>query len=148
MNIQEISATDPEVRELFRLLDQHNLSHCPPETCNLTQPEQMLTPDRVLLGLFCEGTLVAMGGLKLFSDYAEITRMYTREEYRGQRLAEKILQALEERAASHGLKQLKLETSQNFEKAIKLYTRVGYQSCEAFGQYKSNPINYYMQKEL
>lgn len=148
IKIAEISPLLPEVKELFRLLDEHNLSHCPPEICNLTQPDEMKTVDTTLLGIFCDGKLAGMGGLKYFEDYAEVTRMYTLDAYRGIGLAAKLIAALETKALSKHLTTLKLETSEKFLFAIKLYSKSGFQPCEPFGEYIDKPFNSYYQKKL
>ena len=150
MNIQieEISPMMKEVKELFRLLDEHNLSHCPADICHLTQPREMEKVNSTLLGIFHDDTLVGMGGLKYYDDYAEATRMFTLDSYRGKGLATKLMTELEKHALKRNLKILKLETSEKFIFAVKLYKKLGFEKCEAFGEYIQKPLNSYYQKYL
>lgn len=148
IKIEEISPLLPEVKELFGLLDEHNLSLCPPEICNLTQPDEMKTVNATLLGVFCDGQIVGIGGLKYFKDYAEVTRMFILDSYRGKGLATKLIAELESRALKQNLKTLRLETSEKFVFAVSLYKRLGFEECEPFGEYINKPFNSYYQKYL
>ncbi len=146
--IKEVSPGEKEVVSLFRLLDAHNRSHCPPEICHLTQPEELQEYDHVLVGAFSDNRLCGMGGLKFFADYAEVTRMYVREEYQGRKIGCAILKTLESIAKARGADALKLETSVKFEKAVNLYTKYGFKYCEPFGEYVHKAHNTYMEKPI
>jgi putative acetyltransferase len=146
--IKEISPIDSQVRTLFALLDAHNLSHCPPEICHLTQPEDLLKIDFTLMGVFCDDQLVGMGGLKYFEDYAEVTRMFVRDEYRGKGLSKIVLEELEKQAIKKEKAILKLETNANFENALHLYQKSGFSECGPFGDYQIMPPNMYFEKKL
>ena len=148
VDVIEISPSDSEVRELFKLLDSHNMSHCPPEVCNLTQPEEMENISSILLGIYCDGVLCGMGGLKLYDGYAEVTRMYVKEEFRGNKLSPRLLKELELKALEKGKSVLKLETSDKFKKAFSLYKRYGFRLCEPFGEYIEKPYNTYMELKI
>ncbi|MAM88187.1 MAG: hypothetical protein CME36_12865 [unclassified Hahellaceae] len=144
VSLTEISPASSEARQLFKLLDEHNLSHCPPEVCNLLQPEEMEAIESILFGVFCHGVLSAIGGLKFHPDYAEVTRMYVKEEHRGQGFARCLLERLKQEAVSRNISVLKLETSENFKSAMNLYTRHGFELCAPFGEYVDRPWNTYM----
>lgn len=148
VDVIEISPGDSEVRELFKLLDAHNMSHCPPEVCNLTQPEDMENISSILLGIYCDGVLCGMGGLKLYDGYAEVTRMYVKEEFRGNKLSPRLLKELELKALEKDKSVLKLETSDKFKKAFSLYKRYGFKLCEPFGEYIEKPYNTYMELKI
>jgi len=147
IEIKELTPTDPRVQPLFQLLDAHNLSHCPPEVCHLTQPEDLVRDDALLLGLFCNDLLCGMGGLKFRDGYAEVTRMFVMESHRGQGLATVLLSQLEHRASLRGIGLLKLETSEKFTHAIAFYLRHGFCYGEPFGEYLKQPFNSYMEKD-
>lgn len=148
ITIQEVSPQLAQVKELFRLLDEHNLSHCPPEICNLTQPDEIENTNSTLIGIVLDDKVIGMGGLKYYPAYAEVTRMYVRKEYRGRGLAINLLNELEKVALNKGVKCLKLETSENFKSAMILYRKMGFQACEPFGEYIEKPFNTYLQKHL
>lgn len=134
IEIKEISPSDEETKQLFKLLDEHNLSHCPPEVCNLLQPDEMVKIESVLLGIYCNHVLCGMAGLKYFDDYAEVTRMYVKEEFRGHGLASRLLDELKSKARARGLTTLKLETSDKFKLAVGLYLKHGFERCQPFGE--------------
>lgn len=146
--ITDLEPTSLEARRLFLLLDEHNTSHCPPDICHLTQPEEMLAIDSQLLGVYSEGQLCGMGGLKFLEGYAEITRMYLQEAVRGTGLAEALLDALSARARVRAYTLLKLETSDKFERAVQLYLKYGFTYCAPFGEYVMKPYNTYMEMRL
>lgn len=146
--LKEIPPSNHEAQELFQLLDEHNLSYCPPEVCHLTQPEQLENINSVLLGVYCGETLVGMGGLKLYVEYAEITRMFIKPIYRGNGFAVQLLEELETIAKSKNYKLLKLETSDKFKSAYRLYLRYGFEICAPFGEYIHKAHNTYMEKKI
>lgn len=148
VEIREVSPADTEVRELFKLLDAHNMSHCPPEICHLTRPEELERADALLLGVYSDGILCGMGGLKFFENYAEVTRMFVKEAYRGNKIGVHLLKELESRALQRDMTALKLETSEKFKNAFRLYKKAGFRLCEPFGEYIDKPHNTYMEKKL
>jgi len=148
VDVIKISPSDSEARELFELLDSHNMSHCPPEVCHLTQPEDLEKIDSILLGSYCNGVLCGMGGLKLYDDYAEVTRMYVKEEFRGNKISLLLLKNLELTALEKSKSKLRLETSYKFKKAFSLYKQYGFKLCEPFGEYITKPYNTYMEMEI
>ena len=148
IRIEEISPSDAEAKQLFKLLNEHNLFYCPPEVCNLLQPEEMLQIEALLLGVFCDDVLSGIGGLKYFKEYAEVTRMYVKEQYRGNGLATQLLSVLKSKALERGITNLKLETSDNFDMAVQLYLKYGFKKCKPFGEYVKKPYNTYMELDI
>ena len=148
MDIRVTSPISEDIQELFQLLDAHNLSHCPPEICNLTQPEELSKADSILLGVLYDKKLVGMGGLKFYRDYAEVTKMFLKEAYRGKGFASGLLMELENIARERAKHFLKLETSDRFENAVRLYEKLGFSRCEPFGEYVDKPYNSYFEKKI
>src|SRR5690242_8553702 len=84
------------------------------------------------------GRAVGMGALKVESlDLAEVKRMYTRPEVRGQRVGVALLERIVALARSKNIAELKLETGEGpgFEPAHRLYERGGFTRCAAFLDY-------------
>lgn len=81
------------------------------------------------------GTAVGCGGVALFSDFAEVKRMYVRDAARGHGVAQAILARIEAEARGAGLSLLRLETGERRVAAMRLYTRAGFRRCSAFGAY-------------
>jgi putative acetyltransferase len=83
------------------------------------------------------GAAVGCGGVALFSDFAEVKRMYVRDIARGRGVARAILARIEMEAREAGLALLRLETGERQVAAMRLYARAGFQRCAAFGAYAS-----------
>lgn len=79
---------------------------------------------------------------------AEIKRVYIRPEYRGRKLGEKIVRAIEMIASEQNSFLLRLETGIHQQPAIALYRRCGYEICDAFPPYAADPLSVFMFKEL
>lgn len=79
-----------------------------------------------------EGRAVGCGGVALFSEFAEIKRMYVRDGSRGQGIADAIIETLTTDALNAGLSLLRLETGTEQAAAIRFYRRCGFQTCAIF----------------
>ena len=145
---KSISPLREDVQYLITQLDQHHLSHYPLEVCHLTQSEQLAEMDCVIIGAFDESVLCGMGAVIFFDDYAEITRMFVLDEYRGNRIANTILTKLIELVKERKLPVVKLETGEKFKAAVELYRLNGFEVCAPFGEYVNSAHNLYMQKIL
>lgn len=79
---------------------------------------------------------VGIGAYKEYdSQTAEIKRMYTRPDYRGQGIAKTIITELELWAKEEGYSMAILETGHLQKDAIGLYQKLGYEITDNFGQY-------------
>lgn len=79
---------------------------------------------------------VGIGAYKEYdSNTAEIKRMYTRPDYRGQGIAKAIITELETWAKEEGYTMAILETGHLQKDAIGLYQKRGYEITDNFGQY-------------
>lgn len=71
---------------------------------------------------------------------AEIKLVYIRPEYRGRKLGEQIVSAIETIASEKNSSLLRLETGIHQQPAIALYRRCGYEICNAFPPYATDPL--------
>lgn len=95
------------------------------------------------------GTPVGCGALLLQGDgSAEIKRVYVRPEYRGRKLGEQILSAIETIASEKNSRLLRLETGIHQLSAIALYRSCGFEICDAFPPYTPDPLSVFMYKAL
>jgi GNAT superfamily N-acetyltransferase len=85
-----------------------------------------------------DGRLLASAGWRRHGDDAELKRMFTRAEARGQGLARRMLAAIEESARAAGCQRVILETGDKQPEAIALYESAGYERIEDFGYYKGH----------
>jgi len=106
--------------------------------------------DTFRVALFLDQDIpVAYGSYKpLSAAAAELKRVFTREEYRGQRLSAKIISELEKDAAANGYLFLVLETGKPLTAAIRLYEKLGYEIIPNYGQYADLPLSLCMSKEI
>ncbi|MFW5418039.1 GNAT family N-acetyltransferase [Nocardiopsis sp. CNT-189] len=82
------------------------------------------------------GEPVGCGALRRLDPEAfEIKRMYVVPEWRGRRIGEVLLCALERYAADAGAVIMRLETGAEQPEAIRLYERCGYYRIDRFGHY-------------
>ena len=91
--------------------------------------------NNAIVALF-ENRAVGCGAFKAFDeDTAEIKRMYTDEDQRGQGMASIVLNELEIWAKELGFKKCVLETGKMQPEAIALYKKQGYKTISNYGPY-------------
>jgi putative acetyltransferase len=72
--------------------------------------------------------------------------MYVRPQARGQGLARRLIDTLEQKAMELGCRIFMLETGPTQPEALSLYERLGYQYRGPFGGYPDDPLSVFMQK--
>ena len=104
-----------------------------------------------MFGARIAGEIVGVGAMrKLDVAHAELESMHTLAKSRGLGVGIAIVAHIEEFARSCGIKRMSLETGKNeaFRPARELYKSLGYQSCEAFGEYVLSEDNMCMTKTI
>ncbi len=97
----------------------------------------------------CDGAPAGCGGVQLFGrEYGELKRMYVRPPWRGQGLAKRLLEALEEYARGQQVGVLRLETGIHQVAAMGLYERMGYRAIPPFGDYWDDPNSRFYEKQI
>lgn len=92
---------------------------------------------------------IGCGAIKPYSnDTAEVKRMFVIDNFRGQRIATKILKELEEWAEKLNFTKLILETGVRNPEAIAVYRRCGYIRRENYDQYVSMESSVCFEKVL
>lgn len=77
---------------------------------------------------------VGCGGLRRLDEVTyEIKRMYVTPAWRGRRIGEVLLRALEEAAINRGAQRMRLEAGIQQSEALRLYERCGYQRIDPSG---------------
>lgn len=146
------SPLQDDVRELVRELNAYLNPLSPPEFQFQMTVEQMADAATTLFVARDEsGRAVGMGALKVESpDLAEVKRMFTRPEVRGQRVGSALLAAVEKLAREKHITMLKLETGegQGFVPAHRVYTKGGFTRCGAFLDYPDSPYSAFFEKRL
>ena len=141
-----------DVRELVALLNAHLLPLSPIEFQFKMTVEQMAGADTTVFVARDEiGRAVGCGALKMAANgEAEVKRMFTRPDVRGQRVGSALLAAITELARSKGVHTLLLETGEGagFEGAWRLYERSGFSRRGAFFDYPDSQWSRFYQKSL
>ncbi|MGO2155237.1 MAG: GNAT family N-acetyltransferase [Serratia proteamaculans] len=149
-HISEVDKGDPELGCLIDELDVFQSELYPAESnhcLNLStvSNEQL----RCVIARDEKGTPAGCGALVFQGEgSAEIKRVYIRPEFRGLKLGEQIVSAIESIASVNSYRLLRLETGVYQQSAIALYRRCGYEICEAFPPYAADPLSVFMRKEI
>jgi putative acetyltransferase len=138
--------------ELAQLLQAHWLfctSTTPIEHVYALDASRLFTPDITVFGARVNGELVGVGALrKLDQVHAELKSMHTLAKSRGLGIGKAMVVHIEQFAKEQGVKRISLETgaTEPFKPARQLYESLGYQDCEAFGDYVLSEDNTCMTK--
>jgi DNA-binding MarR family transcriptional regulator/GNAT superfamily N-acetyltransferase len=137
-----VAATDPRhpdahqcLRAYFTELSQRFDSGFDPARSIPADDQDLTPPAGVLLVATLRGDPVGCGALKYHGDApAEVKRMWVSSAVRGLGLGRRLLADLEDSAAAHGVRVLRLETNRSLTEAISLYRSAGYREVSAFNQ--------------
>ena len=144
----EESLTD----ELAQVLQAHWLfctSSTPIEHVYALDASKLFAPDITIFGARIDGELVGVGAMrKLDEHHAELKSMHTLAKSRGHGIGKAMVAHIEEFAKDNGVDRMSLETGTNeaFRPARELYKSLGYESCDAFGDYVLSEDNMCMTK--
>jgi putative acetyltransferase len=133
----EKSLTD----ELAQILQAHWLfctSSTPIEHVYALDASKLFSPDITAFGARIDGEIVGVGAIrKLDAQHAELKSMHTLAKYRGSGVGKAMVAHIEDFAKRSGIERISLETGTNeaFKPARELYKSLGYNSCDAFGDY-------------
>lgn len=146
--IKRVDSNFPDFQELVKLLDV-DLAVRDGEDHAFYYQFNTITQLKHCVVLYQEDIPVACGAFKIYSDkIAEIKRMYTAENFRGNGFASAILQELEIWAKELGYQKCILETGINQPEAISLYQKIRYQKIPNYDQYKDVETSVCFEKEL
>lgn len=149
-NISEVDKGDSDLARLVSELDAFQSELYPAESNHCLDLSTVSEEQLRCVIVRDEGYAPAGCGALLFHEdgSAEIKRVYIRPEYRGRKLGEQIVSAIEGIASEKNSRLLQLETGIHQQPAIALYRRCGYEICDAFPPYKPDPLSVFMRKEL
>jgi putative acetyltransferase len=139
MEISLATRPDEEIRLLVGELNDELGALYPPEQRHGLALEAIFEPHIRFFLAHRDGQAVGCGGVALFSDFAEVKRMYVRPKARGQGVADAIMTKLVGVTRDAGLSVLRLETGINSFPARAFYRRIGFSDCPAFASYASLP---------
>jgi putative acetyltransferase len=124
-------------------------SSTPIEHVYALDASKLFSPDITVFGARIDGELVGVGALRrLDAHHAELKSMHTLAKSRGSGVGKAMVAHIEQFAKEQGVKRISLETgaTEPFKPARQLYESLGYQDCEAFGDYVLSEDNTCMTK--
>jgi GNAT superfamily N-acetyltransferase len=135
-----VGAMEEEIEALYA--DRPGSIHSAEASANGMSP-----PHGAFIVAVADGRPVGCGGLKRIDDgVCEIKRMYVAPEARGQGLARRLLDALEEQARALGYTAARLDTGDRQPTAKRLYESAGYREIP---DYNGNVVaRHWFEKEL
>lgn len=141
-----------EVREMIVALNAYMKPLSPPEFQFQMTAEQMADEKTtVFVARNDIGEAIGMGSLKVETpQLAEVKRMYTKPEIRGERVGSKLLAEITKLADEKGIAELALETgeAEGFEGAYRLYENNGFTQCGAFLDYPDSGYSRFYKKKM
>jgi len=138
--------------ELSQILQVHWLfctTNTPIEHVYALEPSKLFAPDIAVFGARLLGELIGVGAMRVLdADHAELKSMHTLAKSRGHGVGKVIVAHIEDFAKAKGIKRISLETGtgEAFKPARQLYASLGYEECEAFGEYVLSEDNTCMTK--
>jgi putative acetyltransferase len=141
MDIEPVPHPTDEVRALIEELDRTLAADYPPEQRHGLNFDAIFAPNILFFMARLDGVAAGCGGVALFEDFAEVKRMYVREQLRGGGIADALLSRIEREARDAGLTVLRLETGDSLAAALRFYGRSGFVPCAAFGDYVKMPYD-------
>lgn len=149
-SISEVDKSDSDLAGLVSELDAFQSELYPAESNHCLDLSTATDEQLRCVIVRDEGGSPAGCGALLFQENgsAEIKRVYIRPEYRGRKLGEQIVGAIETIASENNSRLLRLETGIHQQPAIALYRRCGYEICDAFPPYAADPLSVFMCKKL
>lgn len=151
--IRPESPLHPNLTPIFIAKEAHSAALYPAESNFAFNPAQLDKPNVLFLVAERrqedgESDFVGCGACVNYGDYGEIKSMWVNMDVRGQRIAERILQQLEDHLRGQGLTVARLETGVISHSALRLYERMGYRRRGPFADYPDDPLCVFMEKML
>jgi putative acetyltransferase len=137
VRVELAPAPTDDVRALVQELEDELAQLYPPEQRHGLALDAIFQPHIRFFVASIDGTAVGCGGVALFSDFAELKRMFVRGAARGQGVADAILARLAAEAWKAGKTLLRLETGTRQTAAIRFYQRTGFAPCASFPPYST-----------
>lgn len=142
---------DPAQPEIIRLLsagEEYSAQLYPPESNHHLAVDALRLSNVRFFVTRSSGRAVATGALVLHGSWAELKRMWVVPDARGLGVSKEMLTKIEAEARREHVSVLRLETGIHNHAALGLYRRTGFLQRGPFGEYRDDPLNVFMEKEL
>jgi putative acetyltransferase len=141
LTLEHTTRPTDEARALIAELEAELAGDFQPEQRHGLSLERIFQPHIVFFVARLDGKPVGCGGIAFDDGFAEIKRMYVRENARGKGVAQAVLARLEAEAKARGYSRLTLETGDVLHAAHRLYEGAGFTRRAAFGDYLKLPVH-------
>lgn len=149
IKIEQENPLREDVRVLIAELNETLLALTPPDYCFHMTADEMAQADTTVFVARADGEAVACGALRRHDHgVGEVKRMYTRPEWRGQKVGKQILDHIEQLARHETLNRLVLETGTQHPAAWRVYERAGFARCGAVLDYPDSSHSVFYEKRL
>ena len=143
------SPLQDDVRVLVASLNEYLLQLTPPEFVFHLTVEQMAEAGVTVWIARDGGRAIGCGALKRHdSRIAEVKRMFTREDYRGQGIGRRILGEILNAAADEDIEEVVLETGDQHPAAWAIYEKAGFVRCGPVLDYPDTEYSVFYHKQL
>jgi putative acetyltransferase len=139
--------THPKVAKLLQQHLDDMYATSPAESVHALDLDKLRKADITFWTAWRQQDLLGCGALKTLSpQHAEIKSMRTARQHLRQGVAARILEHIILQAKNRDLKRLSLETGSQpfFQPAIALYKNYGFEFCEPFSDYNTDPNSKFM----
>lgn len=136
------------------LLDRHlAFAHevTPADHVHALEVDDLADPAVTVFAARREGALVGVGAIReLHAEHGELKSMHTAEVARGQGVGHAVLEHLLSVARGRGYRRVSLETGtmDAFAPARALYSAVGFEPCDPYGEHTRNHFSICMSLEI
>ncbi|MHC5227926.1 GNAT family N-acetyltransferase [Enterococcus sp. LJL99] len=149
ITIKKVTTDSRDLRLLVAELDRFFIEEWGSEVAQGYQKHHYLAGMSMAVICYDENQAVGCGCWKLLEDSVpEIKRMYVKKEYRGQKIATKILSTLEMDVVKQGYSRVILETGAEMTAAIRFYETSGYQIVPNYGEFIGDERCVCLEKKL
>lgn len=149
IKIEQENPLRHDVRVLIAELNEVLLALTPPDYCFHMTADEMAQADTTVFVARADGEAVACGALRRHDQgIGEVKRMYTRPEWRGQKIGKQILDHIEQLARHEALERLVLETGDRHPAAWRVYEQAGFARCGAVLDYPDSAYSVFYEKRL
>lgn len=151
LDMREGGLDDPRIHDLIRAHIAHCALDTQPGKCHRLDLDGLRATDIRFWSAWDGSDAIGMVALRaLDGTMGELKSMHVRVDYRGQGIADLLLEQVMSTARALGLQSLALETGDTpaFAAARAFYARHGFGSCPPFGEYKAENAGTCMVRQL
>lgn len=144
MRIIEDDLTGEAIQELLRIHAEGMLISSPEGACHFFDLAGLQAPEVTVWSIWDGDALAGCGAIReIDSGHGEVKSMRTAEAHLGKGVGRQMLQHIIDTGRSRGYERISLETGSTpqFDAAIHLYERFGFEPCDPFDTYEPNDFS-------